>query len=104
MTKRVQIFLTNEAQRLVDEQLKEANENFKSGNITISDLISEMVVNSKIDIKSLQLKRTDLRRSLRVMANQPDLDLDTIIKNLTELKSKTPKKPAKTPVQMEAQL
>ncbi len=92
MAKRTQIYLTDEAQRLLDEKLKEANANFKTGVITVSNLVSEMVLSSKVDIKSLQLKRTDLRRSLRVMADQPDLDLDTVMKALSELKAKSPKK------------
>lgn len=92
MSKRLQVYLTDEALELVEEQLKLANEGFQAGTITYSDLISEMVLTSKVDIKTLQLKRTDLRRSLRVMASQPDIDLDTIIKSLSELKGKTQKK------------
>lgn len=90
--KRLQIYLTDEALQMVEDQLKLANENFKSGTINYSDLITEMILNSKIDIKTLQLKKTDLRRSLRVLALQPDIDLDTAIKHLSELRQRSLKK------------
>lgn len=93
--KRLQIFLNDEALEIVEEQLKQANENFKSGTINYSDLISEMVLNSKIDIKTLQLKKTDLRRSLRVLALQSDIDVESAIKYLSELRQRGLKKSTK---------
>ena len=100
--KRLQIYLTDEALQLVEDQLKLANENFKSGSINYSDLITEMVLSSKVDIKALQLKKTDLRRSLRVLALQPDLDVDTVIKHLSELRQRALKKVARSTAQQEA--
>lgn len=101
MAKRTQIYLSEEAQKLVDDCLKEANENFRTGTITLSDLVSEMILNSKIDIKSLQLKRTDLRRSLRLMSDLPDLDLDTVMRTLSELKIKPTKKSVRGSIEPE---
>ncbi len=104
MAKRIQIYLTDEAQTLVDKSLVEANENFETGTITISDLISEMVVTSKVDIKSLQLKRTNLRRSLQLLSKTRGIDLDSAIKTLIELRNKTNKKSHKTPTEPEAMI
>lgn len=100
--KRLQVDLSEEAQRIVDQKFKEANANFKSGTIRLGDLVSEMIITSKVDIRSLQLKRTNLRRSLHAMADQPNLDLDTAIKTLIDLRQKTYKKPARLPNESES--
>lgn len=92
MAKRLQIYLPDECWQVVEGQLKEANENFVTGSISYSDLVCEMILTSRVDIKSLQLKRTDLRKSLKVLAAQPDIDLDTVIKHLSEMKPKMNKK------------
>lgn len=89
MIKRLQISMSEEAWAIIEKTTNEASENFDAGTITYSDVICEMILNAKIDIKSLQLKRTDLRRSLKSMANNPDIDIDTIIKNLNDLKART---------------
>ena len=54
MIKRLQIALTNEARLAVDSLIKEANEGFETGHINYSDAINEMIVNSKVDVKTLQ--------------------------------------------------
>ncbi len=89
MIKRLQIGLSDEAWQVVEAINKEASENFEAGSINYSDVINEMILNSKIDIKVLQLKHTDVRRSLRVMAAKEDLDIDSIIKSLNEIKNRT---------------
>ena len=92
MKKRLQIILSNEAWTAVDDLSKEANSDFDGGHINYSDLINEMILCSKVDIKTLQLKHTDLRKSLRALASKGDLDLDTVLKTLSELKSTVKKK------------
>ena len=92
MKKRLQVVLTEEVWSLVEALANEANQNFAAGFITYSDAINEMILTSKADIKILQLKHTDLRRSLRAMASQAEVDVDSVIKNLMELKSKPGKK------------
>ncbi|MEQ1664453.1 MAG: hypothetical protein ABL927_03665 [Bdellovibrionales bacterium] len=52
---------------------------FESGHITYSDAINEMISTSKVDIKTLQDKHTDVRRSLKSFAKQDDPDLDSLI-------------------------
>src|ERR1039458_6750366 len=92
MKRKIQVLLSEEAWNLVESITKEASENFDVGTINYSDVINEMVIGSKLDIKALQLKHTDLRRSLRVMASKETVDIDAIIKSLNELKAKSLKR------------
>lgn len=86
MTKRLQIAVSNEALIAVESLINEANKNFDMGHINYSDAINEMILNSKVDVKTLQDKHTDIRRSLKSYAKQEDPDLDGLIKKLTEIK------------------
>lgn len=92
MSKRLQVIFTEEAWKEIEATTNEANQNFEMGSINYSDVINEMVLNSKVDIKTLQMKHADIRRSLRVLAAKEDIDLDTVIKTLSELKAKGGKK------------
>jgi hypothetical protein len=92
MKKRLQLFLSDEAWTAVENLTTEANTNFDVGNISYSDAINEMITSARVDVKALQLKHTDIRRSLRVMASKENIDIDSIIKSLTELKSKSSKR------------
>ncbi len=92
MKKKVQVVLNDEAAELVDLLIKGANENFDSGSITYSDLLNEMILNSKVDIKTLQAKHADLRKFLRSLASKPDIDLEQVYKTLGELKTRTQKR------------
>ena len=87
--KRLQIILTPEAWSAVEALTNQASENFDVGSINYSDAINEMILSSKVDIKTLQLKHTDLRRSLKLLASKNDLDLESAIKTLLELKART---------------
>lgn len=91
MIKRLQIALTDDAWIAVDLLIKEANENFATGHINYSDAINEMIINSKVDIKTLQDKHTDIRRSLKSYAKQEEPDIDALIKTLTEIKKQKQK-------------
>ncbi len=95
MKKRVQFHITKTASELLDSVLASANNGFEGGNITYADVLNEMIISSKVEIKALQLKHTDLRRSLRVLAGKSDVDLDMVLKKLTELKAQSPKKKLK---------
>lgn len=90
--KRLQIVMTPESWQIVESTCNEANLDFNVGNISYSDVINEMILTSKVEVKALQIKHTDLRRSLRAFADKDDLDLDALIKQLNELKSKSGKK------------
>ncbi len=92
MKKRLQIIMTEDAWQMVETLTNEANQSFEAGSINYSDAINEMILTSRVDVKFLQLKHTDLRRSLRAMAAKEDVDIDSVIKSLTELKAKTPKR------------
>jgi hypothetical protein len=86
MSKRLQVILNSEAWTLVEAVTEEANEGFQAGSISYSDTLAEMVLSSKVDVKSLQLKHTDFRRAMRNAA-KGGMELDSVIKMLQELKS-----------------
>ena len=92
MKKRLQVVLNDETWAAVDALMKEANDNFQVGSISYSDAINEMILCSKVDVKALQRKHTDWRRSLRFLASKSDADLETALNSLKELKSQTTKK------------
>jgi hypothetical protein len=89
MGKRLQIGVSDEAWQLVESLCTEANEGFDAGHITYSDMINEMILCSKPDIKLLQSKRTNIRKSLLLLSAQEGIDLESAIKALTELRAKT---------------
>lgn len=95
MKKRLQIILSDEAWQAVESLATEANQNFDNGNINYSDAINEMIISAKVDIRALQLKHTNLRKSLRSLALKGDIDIDSAIKTLLEIKSKSPKRTPK---------
>ena len=86
--KRLQVILSDEAWSAVETLTNQANENFETGTINYSDAINEMILCSKVDTKVLQQKHTNIRRSLKVLASKSDIDLDSAIKALTELKAR----------------
>jgi hypothetical protein len=90
--KRLQVVLSAEAWQAVEALCGEANQGFDGGNISSSDAINEMILCARVDVKGLQLKHTDLRRALRAMAGKKELDLDSVIRALTDLKGKVVKK------------
>lgn len=92
MPKRLQVVLDDEAWRLVESTCTEANENFELGSINFSDTINELILCSKPDVKALQMKHMNIRKSLKLMASQDSIDLDSAIKFLTELRSKSGKR------------
>jgi hypothetical protein len=93
MSRRLQVVLTDEAWRTVETLCTEANDNFELGHITYSDVINEMVLCSKPDVKQLQSKHTNVRKSLLLLSAQKGMDLDAAIRALTELRSKSKRGP-----------
>jgi hypothetical protein len=90
--KRLQVIFTNEAWSAIESLSAQVNENFDVGHINYSDIVNEMVLTSKVDIKALQIKHTDIKRSLKSLASQKDLDIEQVIKALMDLKGKVAKK------------
>lgn len=91
MSRKLQVIFTDDAWQVIERITQEANENFNVGSISYSDVMNEMALSAKVDIKNLQLKNTNIRRSLKVLAKNNEIDLDSAIKALTELKSKVAK-------------
>lgn len=100
MKKKLQVILNDESWELLETMTKEANEGFKNGTINMSDIVNEILMTAKIDVRALQAKHTNIRRSLRQMALQKDIDIDLAIKNLMELKTISSKRLAKTQMTM----
>jgi len=100
--KRLQVIFTEEAWANVETLTKAANRDFEVGTITYSDVVNEMALTGKVDLKALQIKRTDVKRSLRFIADQENVDLDSAIKTLMELKAKAGKRSPKHVQQIEA--
>lgn len=92
MSKRLQVVLDDDAWKVVESICTEANANFELGSINYSDTINELILCSKPDVKALQVKHMNLRKSLKLMASQESIDLDGAIKFLTELRSKSAKR------------
>ena len=90
--KRMQIVFSNESWAIVENAITQATENFNLGSISTSDVVNELILHSRIDIKSFQAKHIDLRRSLKAYAAQDDIDIDQVIKSLTDLRAKGGKK------------
>lgn len=88
MSKRLQIFLSAEAEAKLKTIFNEVTSGFKTGTIKISDVISEMILSSDIDIKEIRIKYTDLKKSLIELAHADNIDVDMVIKSLQELKNK----------------
>ena len=101
MKKKIQIVLSDEAWSALDSLTKEANEGFLNGTINYSDVANELISTGKIDIRGLQAKHTNIRKSLRLMASQKEIDIESAIKALMDLKSKGVKKANRSQLQME---
>lgn len=98
MNKRIQIILSAEAKTALDKLYHETKSGFKLGSIKISDLVSEIILHTKIDVTEVRAKYTDLKKSLKELASTENVDLDLAIKTLTELKGKYQKKVTKSKV------
>ncbi len=96
MGRKIQIVLCDEAWNVLENVTDESNNSFKNGSITYSDVVSEYLQSGKIDIRLLQAKHTNIRKSLRLMASQKEIDLDSAIKSLMDLKSRAAKRPSRT--------
>jgi hypothetical protein len=101
MKKKLQVILSDESWAALETLTNEANEGFVNGSITYSDIVNEIVLTAKLDIRSLQAKHTNIRKSLRLMAAQKEIDIDSAIRALMDLKSKGAKKSSKGQIAME---
>lgn len=95
--RKIQINLNKESWSLLDGITKEANEDFQLGTITYSDVVIEAILQSRIDIRALQAKHVNLRKSLRLLATKKDIDIDMVIKQMTDLKQRGGKRSGKQP-------
>ena len=95
MKRKLQVILNEESWAALESLSKEANEGFTTGSINMSDIVNEVLQTAKLDVRSLQAKHINIRRSLRQMASLKDIDIDLAIKSLMEMKANGSKRPAK---------
>ena len=90
--KKIQAIFSDEAWAMVEAIHGKASAGFELGSISFSDVLNEMVLTSNVDLKTLQSKHIDIRRSLRAYASQEEIDVDALIRSLNELKGKSTKR------------
>ncbi len=81
MKKKIQIVLSDESWSALESLTNEANEGFVNGTINYSDVVNELIATGKIDIRGLQAKHTNIRKSLGLMASQKEIDIESAIKD-----------------------
>lgn len=96
MKRKLQVILNDDSWTALEGMTNEANSDFINGSITLSDVVNEIILNAKLDVRSLQFKHTNIRKSLRNMATQKEIDIDLAIRILTDLKSKGVKRQIKS--------
>ncbi len=101
MKKKLQIVMSDDSWMTLENLTKEANDGFVNGSITFSDVVNEILITAKLDIKGLQAKHTNIRKSLRLMAAQKEIDIDSGIRALMEIKSKGGRKQTRGQLSME---
>ena len=101
MKRKLQVVLNDETWTAIEGLTKEANDGFINGTITYSDIVNEILLTAKLDIRSLQAKHTNIRKSLRLMASQKEIDIDSAIRALMDLKSKGAKKSTRNQISIE---
>lgn len=101
MKKKLQVILSDESWTTLENLTKESNDGFVNGSITFSDVINEVLQTAKLDIRGLQAKHTNIRKSLRIMAAQREIDIDSAIRALMDLKSKGAKKSFRSQLSIE---
>lgn len=92
LKRKIQVVLTDETWSILETTTRESNSGFKNGSITYSDVVNEYLLSGKIDLRLIQAKHTNIRKSLRLMASQKEIDIDSAIKSLMELKSRGAKR------------
>ena len=101
MKRKLQVVLNDETWTAIEGLTKEANDGFINGTITYSDIVNEILLTAKLDIRGLQAKHTNIRKSLRLMASQKEIDIDSAIRALMDLKSKGAKKSTRNQISIE---
>jgi len=101
MKRKLQVILNDDSWTALEGFTKEANDGFINGSITFSDVVNEIILTAKLDIRGLQAKHTNVRKSLRLMAAQKEIDIDSAIRALMDLKAKGAKRTTKNQLSIE---
>lgn len=98
MKRKLQVNLSEEAWNVLAANVKDANDDFVNGHITYSDIICELLLTAKLDLKSLQIKHTSISRTLKTLSQDREIDIDAAIRTLQELKAKSTKRTTRAQV------
>jgi hypothetical protein len=91
MSKHIKI--SEEAFGLVSKTVEEINGVFGKL-VNSSVVIDEMILNSKIDVKAMQIKHIDLHQLLRSLSSRKDLEVEDVARAIAEYRTKGGKKRA----------
>lgn len=103
MKKRLQIAVSDEAWNKLENITNAANDGFTAGSINYSDLVSEMILQSDLDIKALQKKHINFRKWLRHIASRKDISAASLNEELLVMLPKSNRKTSVGSPQSEGQ-
>lgn len=89
MKRKITFELSEEVFQAFEKSLEEANRDFTAGRIYPSALVSEMILQAKVDYEELRSKNVDLRKYLRLLADQESIDIASIYASVKKLKGRT---------------
>jgi hypothetical protein len=89
---RKQVVFTEEAWTAVEDLTNCANDGFHLGHVSYSDTINAMILSSRTNAEVLRAKHKNVKRTLKAWVSKKEVDIDSLIKDLTELKGKAAKK------------
>lgn len=93
--KRIQLLLPQNAIDQLEKIRKEVNTGFDVGSIGLSDVATEIIMSAEIDVKEIRIKHINVKRYLKHLAKDDNIDIDTALKTLQELRSQLAKKTPK---------
>ncbi|MEK6555652.1 MAG: hypothetical protein AABZ31_10455 [Bdellovibrionota bacterium] len=91
MGKRMRLNLADEACELLNTYTTEANAGFKQGRISKTDVLNEIILSTKVEIDGLRAKHIDVRKSLRLLSEEKQIDVHSALHALIEIKNQSAK-------------
>ncbi len=88
MNKKLQVNLSDKAFQSLQDIVERANDGFEYGKIKYSDVINEIIVNTKVNIEDLRSRNTNIKIALRIMLKQKNMDIKAVSEKIETLKNK----------------
>lgn len=95
MAKRLQIVIGEDAFERVDQVYKKATEGQPTVKLNYSNVIEEMILNSKVSISDIRSKHTDLRKTLLDLAKRKDISVEDVVSQIADIKGGLSKRETK---------